>query len=255
MRVTLNGIVAADEDVWIYEWFGYKAFGPQTIRDAIANNPAGEELVLEINSPGGSVMAGSEIYSVLRSAEGVQSRAEIQSMAASAASYLCLGCNTVMISPVAQMMIHLPATCTQGDRVDHQRSLQMLDSTREAILNAYELKAGEKGDRAEFRRMMNAETWLTAQEALDHGLVDGILYQEEGPAPQNLMNAAGAGIRALGSSSGMPDIVQLRAEYAKAHQNPPADPIESENPTGGEPENHKQIQQAKARLALEKIRF
>lgn len=249
MRVTLNGVVSMDEDTWIYELFGYKAFGPQQIRDAIAQNPAGEELVLEINSPGGSVMAGSEIYSVLRSAEGTQTRAEIQSMAASAASYLCLGCDTVMISPVAQMMIHLPSTYTEGDRTDHLRSVQMLDSTREAILNAYELKAGEKGDRAEFRRMMNAETWLTAQEAFDHGLVDGILYQEEGPAPQNLMNAAGAGIRALGCSGGVPDIVQLRAEYARRH------PAEPQDPTGKEPEDHTQDWREQARLNLEKIRF
>lgn len=252
MRVTLNGIVAADEDVEIYGWFGYRAFGPQTVRDAIANNPAGEELVLEINSPGGSVMAGSEIYSVLRSAEHIHSRAEIQSMAASAASYLCLGCTEAWISPVAQMMIHLPATCTQGDRSEHLRSVQMLDSTREAILNAYELKAGNRGDRAEFRRMMNAETWLTAQEALEHGLVDGILYQEN-PIPQNIMNAAGAGIRALGCSSGMPDIAQLRAEYAKAHNGPGV--LENVPPAGDVPEDNTQDWRAQARLDLEKIRF
>lgn len=91
MRVTLNGIVSADEDVEIYEWFGCKAFGPQTIRKALEDNPSGEELVFEINSPGGSVFAGSEMYSVLRSAENVRTRAEIQSIAASAASYFSLG--------------------------------------------------------------------------------------------------------------------------------------------------------------------
>ena len=77
--------------------------------------------MLEINSPGGSVFAGSEMYSVLKAC-GLSTRAEIQSLAASAASYLCLGCGTVAISPVAQMMIHLPSTCTDGDRVAHQRS-------------------------------------------------------------------------------------------------------------------------------------
>ena len=128
MRVTLNGIVSADDDKWIYEWFGYSAFSPQQVRDAIAANPEGEELVLEINSPGGSVFAGSEMYSVLK-ASGLHTRAEIQSLAASAASYLCLGCDTVAISPVAQMMIHLPSTSTDGDRTAHQRSIGMLDST------------------------------------------------------------------------------------------------------------------------------
>ena len=173
MRVTLNGIVAADDDVEIYQWYGFAAFSPKAVRDAVASTPEGEELVLEINSGGGSVFAGSEIYSVLRSS-GIHTVAEVQSLAASAASYMCLACDEVRISPVAQMMLHLPSTYTEGNRTAHMQSIQMLDSTREAILNAYELKAGGKADRAEFRRMMNAETWLTAQEAVDCGLIERV---------------------------------------------------------------------------------
>ena len=122
MRVTLNGIVAADDDVEIYQWFGYSAFSPKAVRDAVAATPEGEDLVLEINSGGGSVFAGSEIYSVLR-ASSVHTVAEVQSLAASAASYLCLGCDEVQISPVAQMMIHLPATYTEGNRTAHLQAL------------------------------------------------------------------------------------------------------------------------------------
>ena len=125
--------------------------------------PEGEELVLEINSGGGNVFAGSEIYSVLRSS-GVHTVAEVQSLAASAASYLCLGCDEVQISPVAQMMIHLPSTYTEGNRTAHMQSIQLLDSTREAMLNAYELKAGGKADRAEFRRMIAAEIYAESRE-------------------------------------------------------------------------------------------
>lgn len=258
MRETLSGIVAADEDVPIYTFFGYKAFGPQTIRQAIEATPAGGDLVLEINSPGGSVLAGSEMYSVLRSNSHIHTRAEIQSLAASAASYLCLGCSEVWISPVAQMMLHLPATSTDGDRGEHLQSIKMLDSTREAILNAYELKARDKADRAEFRRMMSATTWLTAQEAVAIGLADGILYQDQSAAvPQNIMAAAGAGIRALSSSSGVPDIAALRAEYHKTHC-PLVHPLPEENhinPTGEEPDHVSDDWSRKARLAIENNRF
>lgn len=240
MRVSLNGVVAADDDQEIYDWFGIGAFSPRTVRQALADNPPGEELVLEINSPGGSVFAGGEIYSVLRSAENVWTTAEIQSLAASAASYLCLGCSAVSISPVAMMMLHLPATTTRGDRVEHLRGVQMLDATREAILNAYALRSGTRADRAALRRMMSAETWLTAQEAVELGLADSILYQEEA-VPQNVMNAAGAGLRALGSG-GIPDITLLRAEYRKASGLP-------------DPETPRNNWQLKARLDLEKIRF
>lgn len=237
MRVTLNGIVASDDDRWVYEYFGYRAFSPEQLRDAVAQNPDGEELVLEINSPGGSVFAGSEMYSVLKSS-GLRTRAEIQSLAASAASYLCLGCGMVSISPVAQMMIHLPSTTTSGDRTEHQRSIGMLDSTREAILNAYELKSKGKADRASLRRMMNSETWLTAQDAMSLGLVDEILGQEEGQSmsPSGLVNAFG-----------LPDIDALRAAYQKAHPAP--------DPETPEPQNTGADWQRSARLALEKNRF
>lgn len=241
MRVTLNGIVASDDDQEVYDWWGIGAFSPKSVRQALADNPQGEELVLEINSPGGSVFAGGEIYSVLRSSESVWTRAEIQSLAASAASYLCLGCSEVAISPVAMMMLHLPATSTQGDRVEHLRSVQLLDTTREAVLNAYTLRSGARADRAALRRMMSAETWLTAQEAVELGLADSVLYQEE-TVPQNVMNAAGAGLRALGCG-GVPDIALLRAEYRKAKATGRTEPPEA--PTW----------QAKARLDLEKIRF
>ena len=256
MRVTLNGIVSSDEDRWIYEWFGYQAFSPEQVRQALADNPRDEELVLEINSGGGSVMAGSEIYTVLRSAEGIRTRAEIQSLAASAASYLALGCDEVYISPVAQMMIHLPSTWTEGDRNAHLSSVHLLDTIRDSILNAYELKSAGKTDRAELRRMMSAETWMTAQEARDAGLVDGILFETEGNVlPQNIMNAAGAGIRALGASGGMPDISKLRDEYRRLHPKTPAEPDDKAF-TGGAPEaNPKQDWRAQARLALEKIRY
>lgn len=244
MRVTLNGIVSTDEDVEIYEWFGYKAFGPQTIRQALDVNPAGEDLVFEINSPGGSVFAGSEMYSVLRSAENVRTRAEIQSIAASAASYFSLGCDEVWMSPAAQLMIHLPSTSTEGNRSNHLESIQMLDTVRDSILNVYELKSGGKADRAEFKRMMNASTWLTAQEAVEKGLADGILYQEAA-MPPNIMNALGSGIRALGESGGVPDIVHLRAEFRRS----------KEAETGHAPAADSQDWRRNARLAIENNRF
>lgn len=256
MRLTLNGIVASDDDRPIYEWFGYQAFSPEQVRKAIEETPADEVLVLEINSGGGSVMAGSEIYSVLRSAEHVKTRAEIQSLAASAASYLALGCCEVYMSPVAQMMIHLPTTSTRGDRNEHIRSVHLMDTIRESILNVYEHKAAGKTSRAEFKRMMAAETWMTAQEAKQAGLVDGILFEdEESMLPQNIMNAAGAGIRALGTSNGVPDIDKLRSEYRKLNQTPHNEGVGTEASTGGAPEVNNRLWQAQARLKLEKHRF
>lgn len=240
MRVTLNGYVSADEDLFIYDWFGYPAFGPSTIRQALADNPEGEELVLEVNSYGGSVWAGAEIYSVLKNAK-TPTRAEIQSLAASAASYLVAGCDEVWISPVAEMMVHLPATVTDGDRNAHRNSIHILDSIEASILNVYEIKSAGKKSRDELARMMHNETWLTAQDALDAGLVDGILY-DTAIDPKTIVNAAGGVLQSL--SRGVPDIAKLRDEYNKTH-----------NPAGGPADNTSWQTKARQRLDLEQNRF
>lgn len=218
MKLTLNGYVVADDDAFIYRWFGYGCFSPRNVRDGLSKLTDGEELTLEINSPGGSVFAGFEMYSALRSAN-VPTRAEVQSLAASAASVLMLGCDEVMLSPVAQVMIHLPSTVTDGDVKAHRDSIKILESITQSILNAYELKCAGKTDRATLLSLVRGSTWLSAGEAVTLGLADGVLYQSgEAPTilPGAITNAVGGGLRALADSSGgLPDIAELRARYRK----------------------------------------
>ena len=252
MRVTLNGYVVNDDDAWIYRWFGYRCFSPAEIRDALEHNPEGEDLVFEINSPGGEVIAGNEMYSVLR-ASPVNTVAEIQSLAASAASYLSLGCRRVMISPVAQMMIHLPSGGGDGDYHFHEQQSAVLRSIGESILNAYEVRCAGKTKRAQLREMMEKETWLCAQDALAAGLVDGILYQEgETPLviPSSITNAVGGGIRAIAASGGLPSAAELRAKYEALQQRQP--PEDAEKPA--EP-GLKDDWRNEARLSIERARF
>ena len=249
MRVGLNGYVVDSEDLWLYDSAGYRAFSPETVRQALKDNPESEPLVFEINSYGGSVFAADEIYTLLRSAN-VNTRAEIQSIAASAASYLCMGCKEVVISPVAQLMIHPPIISTEGDKAEHKQSIKLLDATMESILNAYTAKSNGKRTRDELTRMMQATTWLTAEEALDAGLVDGILF-EEGRAIdvlKNVVNAASGNMRAMASFSPMPMPEQLRAAYNAQKQ--------SHQPEGAPPSANNTLGwQAEARLKIEQYRF
>lgn len=145
MRYSLNGRIVADDDAPVLRWWGLSAVCPADIRQAIAENPADEEFTLEINSPGGSVFAGFEMYSVLRRAsrDGVRIRAEVQSLAGSAASVAMVGADTVACSPVAQVMIHLPLTVTEGNQNVHRESVQMLESITESIIAGYERKVGK----------------------------------------------------------------------------------------------------------------
>ena len=243
MRVTLNGYVSADEDLWLYDWYGYQAFSPSTVRQALQNCPDGEDLVFEINSYGGNVWAGAEMYSVLRSSN-VKTKAEVQSLSASAASYMMLGCDEVWISPVAEIRVHLPATVTDGDRNEHRASIHLLDSITESILNAYELKSAGKKTRDELSHMMHNTDWLTAQEALDTGLVDGILYQGE-VDPKLIVNAATCGMRGMAGALAMPDIATLREQYYNTHK-----------PAGGPAADINNWQDgARRRIAIEQNRF
>ena len=225
MRIPINGHIVADDDAGIYRFFGFTVTSPADVRNALDQAPAGEDVILEINSGGGSVFAGFEIYSALR-ASARNTLAEVQSLAASAASTIMIGCRKVLLSPVAQVMIHNPACCTEGDEAAHRDSLGILASIKESILNGYELRCGAHCDREKLRSMMDDSTWLSAQEAVDLGLADGILYQDGEShlaVPANIVNAAGVGIRQLAAANGLPDIAQLRAEYQRLHpEKPPA---------------------------------
>lgn len=211
MKLVLNGIVSSDDDIWIYEWFGYAAFCPAMLREAISKVSDGDILILEVNSPGGSAFAGAEMYSLLADAP-CQTRAIVQSYAASAASYLILGADEVLCTKPAQLMLHRPSTFTSGNEDRHQESIQMLKSTNEAILNVYEQKCSGKTSREELMVILEGETWITAQRALEMGLIDGI-YD---PKQQSVDP------RDVAAAFGLPDITVLRSRYAEAKKQDPA---------------------------------
>lgn len=261
MRVQLNGEVVPSEDQWLYDWFMIPAFSPAKVRQAIETNPAGEDLEFEINSPGGSVFAGFEIYSVLREAE-CNTVAKVQSLAGSAASTVMVGCKQILLSPVAQVMIHLPSTITCGNQRDHRESLQALDSITQSILNGYQLRCGDKVSRERLEQLMENETWLPAQDAVELGLADAIMWDGEevdaAALPLSVVNAVGGGIRALATNAVRNDTATLLAQYqqlvasgvrpaAKDH------PVEVQGPTA--PSAVSDDWQNKARFALEKNRF
>lgn len=246
MRTQLNGYIVADEDAALYRWSGYAVCSPADIRKAVAENPPGETLTVEVNSPGGSMFAGFEMYSVLRGAE-CDTEAEVQSLAASAASTAMLGCRRVRASPVAQVMVHNPAIVSEGDQYDHQNTSEMLSQFAQSILNAYELKCQGKRTRAELEAMMDAETWLPVQEALDAGLVDEIIGGEALPAPQ-VVNCVGSGLRALCGAGSLPSAVQLRARKAALD----AQGAQSGGPPAGEPDQESERERLAVSLSVKK---
>lgn len=211
--IDVRGYIVPDEDVFYYRFFGYAATAPKDIY-AVLKKAGKEPVTVRINSYGGDVWSGSEIYTALREHEaGVTTL--VTGLAASAASIILMAGNTVRASPTAEIMIHNPSSRASGDHRDMEQAAKSLKNTREAIVNAYELKTGIA--RTSLRSMLNAETWMTAQSAKEMGFVDEILFDEEGKlnndAPAIEENTAGNAV-AKAAAFSMPSCAELRARYA-----------------------------------------
>ena len=132
-------------------------------------------LNIRINSPGGDVFAASQIYTMLMDYPH-DVTVKIEGIAASAASVIAMAGTKVLMSPVSMMMIHNPATVAMGDHSDMEKAITMLDSVKESIINAYEIKTGIS--RKVLSAMMDSETWMDANKAVELGFADGILERE-----------------------------------------------------------------------------
>lgn len=137
-----------------------------------------------INSPGGDCVAAAQIYNMLMEYPG-DVVVKIDGIAASAASVIAMAGTRVLMSPVACLMIHNPLTVAIGDSEEMRKAIQMLDEYKESIVNAYEIKTGLS--RAKLSHLMDAETWMNANKALELGFCDEILFKDavSTEAPEN----------------------------------------------------------------------
>ena len=140
------------------------------------------DIAVWLNSPGGDVFAASQIYTMLKEYEG-KVTVKIDGIAASAASVIAMAGDEIVMSPVAMMMIHNPATVVFGEAADLASGIKLLSEVKESIINAYEQRTGLP--RSKISNMMDAETWFSAQKAVELGFADKILY-----APEETQDAA-----------------------------------------------------------------
>jgi ATP-dependent Clp protease protease subunit len=133
------------------------------------------DISIWINSPGGDDSAASQIYTMLKEYKG-KITVKIDGLAASAASVIAMAGNEILMSPVAMMMIHNPATVIFGEASDLQSGIEMLSEVKESIVNAYEQKTGL--GRTKISKMMDAETWFNAKKAVELGFADKVMYEE-----------------------------------------------------------------------------
>ena len=202
--VEVTGEIIPNDYGWIYDWLGWENTTPNKIKAAIAALENGEELEVRINSPGGDVASGQEIYSLLQT---VPSTAKIMGMAASAAGFLAMGCRRVEMSAVGTIMVHNVSTATSGDYHEMDKASRMLKSLNASIAAAFVAKSGRSEE--EILKMMDKETWLTANQAVAMGICDAIIGEPDG-APGRYSNA-------LFGMSITPELIE-KAKEAKAKE-------------------------------------
>ena len=173
MKIEVKGPIIDSNQQWIYDWFGIDATSPKKVNSLISQAKNNEDLEVEINSGGGSVFAGSEIYTALKSYKG-NVIVKIVGLAASAASVIAMAGDKVLMSPTSQLMIHNASSYAEGNYNDMQHTADVLKNISQTISNAYRLKTGKTTE--ELLALMDKETWLSPQQALDNGFVDEIMF-------------------------------------------------------------------------------
>lgn len=138
----------------------------------------GKPLTVRVNSPGGDVFAAHSIYNQLKTYRG-HITMRIDGLAASAATIVTCAGDTVIMPSNALYMIHNPATYACGNAEDMRTAADVLDTVRQTIISVYQKRTGEHLTADELVKMMNDETWLTAEDALAYGFVDQIDEQSK----------------------------------------------------------------------------
>lgn len=183
--INIKGPIVPSDEAWIYDWFGIECANPKAVNSAIAK-ANGEKLDVYINSGGGDIFAGSEIYSSLRSYKG-DVLIHVVGLAASAASVVA-SARESEIEPTAMLMVHNVSCEAQGDYHDMKHQAEVLQKANKTIANAYIAKTGMS--EAEALALMDHETWLTAQEAVEKKLCDRIATSTQASGSTNAMQFA-----------------------------------------------------------------
>lgn len=165
-------IVAEDEPetLYLYDVIDpYWGIGASDFNKAL-QGMAGKKVNLRVNCPGGDVFDGRAMAAAITQHGNVH--AVIEGVAASAATYVTAACASVTIAKGAMYMIHNAWTMAYGNKDDLKQTADLLDKIDGTILDDYERKTGQARD--QLAAWMNAETWFTADQAVEHGFADSV---------------------------------------------------------------------------------
>lgn len=138
-----------------------------------------EKLHVRINSGGGSVFEGWAIYNRLKNFDA-DIIVHVDGLAASIASIIAMAGDEIIMNDPSYMMIHKPWTCACGNSTDLERNIQLLDDIESQMINVYRRKTSK--DSTEIAQLLEAETWMSARDAVDMGFATRLADEDEGIA-------------------------------------------------------------------------
>lgn len=156
-ELTIDGVIASES------WYEDE-ISPKTFREELAKRPGA--LTVRINSPGGDAFAGLSIYNALVEHDG-DVTIKIDGIAASAASFIAMAGDNIIMLPGALMMIHNSSTFAYGNADDISQTIEMLKKTDSSMVSIYAARTGL--DQSKIEELMAAETWMTGEEAVELG--------------------------------------------------------------------------------------
>lgn len=167
IKIDIKGTIVSNDDKWLYDWYGIEATCP---KDVLSKLDGDGDVDVYISSGGGDVIAASEIHEALRQCKG-KVLIHVVGLAASAASVIMCA-RECEISPTSLVMIHNVSTGIYGDKNALSHEVGVLSEADNAVCAAYQIKTGKSRD--ELLEMMNKETWLSAQKAVELGFCDRV---------------------------------------------------------------------------------
>jgi ATP-dependent Clp protease, protease subunit len=233
-KINIKGVIIPNNYAFFYKWFGLDCACPADVEKAL-NEANGGDVEVYINSPGGIIDVGSEIYTMLRAYKG-DVKMYIVGEACSAASVIAMARYCEM-SPTALMMVHCVSTGNYGNHAVFEHTAEVLRTADEALCTAYMQKAGMTKEEA--LAMMNYETWMNAEKAKEKGLIDAIMFEQKEP------------FRLVASTFSLPSAEQL--EKVKNLIKEQAEPAGDDGTTDDD-KSAFLMQAAKAKLNLLKLK-
>lgn len=153
----------------------YEAISADTIRSALKEVSA-STIRIKLNSGGGDADQGIEIYNFLKDLDK-KVIVEVTSLAASAASIIAMGADEIIMRTGSRMMIHEASTYAMGTKQDIQKTLNALETYDESIVSIYQQRTGKSKE--DITKLLEAETWFTAEKAVKEGFADRVEYEQE----------------------------------------------------------------------------